>query len=157
MFKIISASLLILMMSSCRTAPVISSMPAAPQPQLMMASAATNTSADAVRLVNGMTTVIDKQKVIQKLMHNVITLKDADLYDKQNVLRITFSQGRANSVIGFLTMYLQPSGASALQMTGNFYNNQPVSLSAQETAQILRTATNYPQGSVLDQILNGAR
>lgn len=155
MFKILSASLLILMMSSCRTAPVVSSMPAAPQ-QLMMASA-TNTSADAVRLVNGMTTVIDKQKVIQKLMHNAITVKDADIYDKQNVLRITFSQGRANSVIGFLTMYLQPSGASTLQMTGNFYTNQPVSLSAQETAQILRTATNYPQGSVLDQVLSGAR
>ena len=86
MFKIISASLLILMMSSCRTAPVVSSMPAAPQ-QLMMASV-TNTSADAVRLVNGMTTVIDKQKVIQKLMHNTITVKDADIYETNLMRRL---------------------------------------------------------------------
>ena len=35
MFKIISASLLILMMSSCRTAPVVSSMPARlPEPSV---------------------------------------------------------------------------------------------------------------------------
>lgn len=150
MYKLLSATLLMMILSSCRSAP-ISPMAVAPMgvsPQFLSASAAQ----DAVRLVDGFTTVIDKQKVIQKLMHSEITLQDADIYDKQNVFRIEFSKGRANNVIGFLRMYLRPSGVSEIQMVGNYYNNQPVLLSAQETAQILKSATNYPQGSALDQI-----
>ncbi|PIQ26940.1 hypothetical protein COW36_17055 [bacterium (Candidatus Blackallbacteria) CG17_big_fil_post_rev_8_21_14_2_50_48_46] len=82
-----------------------------------------------------------------------ITLQKADVFDKKNVLTVEFSKGRANSVIGFLRMYLRPTGVSEIQMVGNFYKNIPVVLSKQETAQILKTATNYPHDSLLDQIL----
>ena len=151
MYKVISATLAMMILSACNPAPMMNT---AIAPQSVRANSVSN-SQDAVKLVDGYTTVIDKQKVIQKLMHNEIALAKADVFDKQHVFRIEFSQGRANGVIGFLRMYLRPSGVSELQMTGNFYTNQPVTLSVQETAQILKSASNYP-GSALDPIFGAS-
>jgi stage V sporulation protein SpoVS len=149
MYKLISASLFIMMLSACRSAPVINN---AMAPQMLRANSVNNAQ-DAVKLVDGFTTVIDKQKVIQKLMNSEITISKADIYDKTNVFTIEFSKGRSNAVVGFLRMSLRPSGVSEIQMVGNFYKNQPVVLSAQESAQILKSAINYPVGSELAQIL----
>lgn len=149
MYKLISASLLMMTLSACHRAPAFNN---AMAPQMLRANAVINTQ-DAVKLVDGFTTVIDKQKIIQKLMNSEISIKKADIYDKTNVFTIEFSKGRANGVVGFLRMYLRPSGISEIQMVGNFYNNQPVMLSAQESAQILKSAINYPVGSELAQIL----
>lgn len=150
MNKLISASLLMMIVTGCNSAPMLNQPTA---PQSFSAFSARN-SDDAVKLVDGFTTVIDKQKVIQKLMRNEITIQKADVFDQKNVFTIEFSKGRANSVIGFLRMYLRPTGVSEIQMVGNFYKNMPVVLSKQETAQILKTATNFPHNSPLDQILN---
>ncbi len=150
MNKLISASLLMMILSACNnTVPVMNR---AIAPQSLRANSVSH-SQDAVKLVDGFITIIDKQKVIQKLMNNEISIEKADVFDQKNVFRIEFSKGRANSVIGFLRMSLRPSGVSEIQMVGNFYNNQPVVLSLQETAQILKSASNYSLGSALDQIL----
>lgn len=149
MHKIISASLLMMMLSGCHTAPMMNR-PMAPQ---NLRAHSVMRSDDAVKLVDGFTTVIDKQKVMQKLMGSEIRVQKADVFDQKNVLIIEFSKGHSNAVIGFLRMYLRPTGVSEIQMVGNFYNNLPVVLSKQESAQLLKSALNYPQDAHLDQIL----
>lgn len=96
-----------------------------------------------VTIVEGNTTVLNKQMVIQKLMNSQLSLDKADIFDKKNVFRIEFSNGRVNTVPGFLRMYLTQSGASEIQLVGNFYTNQPVQLSKAESAAILKSAGNY--------------
>jgi hypothetical protein len=56
-------------------------------------------------------------------------------------------------VIGFLGMYLRTSGVSEIQMVANYYHYRPVVLSVQESAQILKSASNYQPGSAIDHIL----
>lgn len=112
-------------------------------------------SSGLVTIGEGNTTILNKQLVIQKLMNSQLSLDNADIYDKKNVFRIEFSNGRVNTVPGFLRMYLTPSGASEIQLVGNFYNNQPVQLSKAESAAILKSAGNYPAfRAQLDGILN---
>jgi hypothetical protein len=149
MNKLISASIFMMILSGCNTAPVMNQ---TISPQILRANSVSH-SQDAVKLVNGFTTVIDKQKVIQKLMKSELSINKADIYDTKNVFRIEFSKGRSNSVIGFLRMYLRPTGVSEIQMVGNYYNNQPVVLTVQESAQILKSASNFIPGSDLDHIL----
>lgn len=149
MQKIISASLFMMILSGCNTAPMMNR-PMVPQ---NLRAQSVSKSDNAVKLVDGFTTVIDKQKVIQKLMASEITVQKADPFDQNNVLIIEFSNGRSNSVVGFLRMYLRPTGVSEIQMVGNFYKNLPVVLSKQESAQLLKSATNYPQDANLDKIL----
>lgn len=149
MHKLISASLFLMILSGCNAAPMMNR---AMVPQNLSAQSVSR-SDDAVKLVDGFTTVIDKQKVIQKLMKSELKVQKADVFDQKNVLIIEFSKGRSNSVIGFLRMYLRPTGVSEIQMVGNFYKNLPVVLTKQESAQLLKSATNYSQNPNLDQIL----
>lgn len=150
MQKLISASILMMILTGCNTAPMLNQAIA----RQNVRAQSVGQSAEAVKLVDGFTTVIDKQKVIQKLTANEIKIQKADIFDQKNVLIIEFSKGRSNSVIGFLRMYLRPTGVSEIQMVGNFYKNLPVVLSKQESAQILKSATNYPHDANLDQILD---
>jgi len=149
MQKIISASIFMMILSGCHTAPMMYR----PIVSQNLSAQSVSMSDDAVKLVDGFTTVIDKQKVIQKLTASEIQVQKADIFDQKNVLIIEFSKGRSNSVVGFLRMYLRPTGVSEIQMVGNFYKNLPVVLSKQESAQLLKSATNYPQDANLDKIL----
>lgn len=144
-----SASIVMMILTGCSTAPMMNR-PGVPQ---NVSAQSVSKAEDAVKLVDGFTTVIDKQKVMQKLMASEIKVQKADPFDQKNALIIEFSKGRSNSVVGFLRMYLRPTGVSEIQMVGNFYRNLPVVLSKQETAMLLKSATNYPQDAALDQIL----
>lgn len=144
-------TLLMVTLTGCQSAPRLNQSFAPVNPGLRSFSAAPQ----LVTIVDGHTTVLNKQLVIQKLLNSQLSLDKADIFDKKNVFRIEFSNGRANTVPGFLRMYLTPQGSSEIQLVGNFYNNQPVQLSKAESAAILKSASNYEAHQAqLDSILN---
>lgn len=139
--KIFAAfSLLLVTLTGCNSAPIMNQAHIPMNPTFRSFQA----DPDLVTIIDHNTTVLNKDKVIQKLMQNQITVNKADIFDKKNIFRIEFSNGHANQVPGFLRMYLRPTGVSEIQLVGNFFNNLPVELSAQETAALLKSAENYP-------------
>lgn len=70
-----------MILTGCNTAPMLNQ---AIAPQNVRAQSVRN-SEDAVKLVDGFTTVINKRKVIQKLMRNEITIQKADIFDQKCV------------------------------------------------------------------------
>ncbi len=149
----------LLSLSACNTAPMMNR-PVAPQQAFatrpMMRAA--NTGGEMVKIVDRNTTVLNKAKVIETLMNSELSIRKADIYDKAHVFRIEFyKNGQRDWNHGYLMMYVTPTGATRVQLTHNYYNNQPLMLSAQESARILQSASNYQAGSELDQIFNGGR
>jgi hypothetical protein len=114
-------------------------------------------SDDIVSIVDRNTTVLNKQKTIQRLLKDNITLENADQFDTKNVYTVEFSKGNLtinnNPLPGHLRMYLQSSGVSQIQLVGNFYKNLPVILTAKESAAILKSANNFSKyGKQLNNI-----
>ncbi len=144
-------ALMMVSLTGCNSGAVMNQSFAPVNPSLRSFSA----NPGLVSIVAGNTTVLNKQLVIQKLMNSQLSLDKADIYDKKNVFRIEFSNGRVGTVPGFLRMYLTPSGTSEIQLVGNYHNNQPVQLSKTESAAILKSAANYQTfRAQLDGILN---
>ena len=144
-------ALMMVSLTGCHSAAIMNQSFAPSNPSLRSLAA----TPGLVKIVEGNTTVLNKQLVIQKLMNSQINLDKADIFDKKNVFRIEFSNGEVNTVPGFLRMYLTQSGASAIQLVGNYHNNQPIQLSKAESAAILKSAGNYQaHRAQLDGILN---
>lgn len=150
---LIALSLSTLVLSACHTAPMVN----APISQrLVRAHSAPQNNQDIVKIVDHHTTVLNKPKVMEHLMNDTLLISRADIFDDNHVFRIEFENSKRNflGAVGQLRMYLTPSGASRIQLVGNFYTNQAIFLTPQESAQILQSASNYPKGSELDKIFN---
>lgn len=156
MKKAVTISLMMMGLSACNSAPMVNTMSPLNAPQATLRANASTPTQKLVSIVDRHTTVLNKPLVMQHLMNSEISVRKADIYDKVNVFRIEFSKSQQLmlGVPGFVRMYLAPSGQSVLQLVGNYYNNQPVSLSRSETEQLLKSAPNFPKGSELDRIFS---
>lgn len=144
-------ALMMVSLTACNSAGIMNQSFAPANPSLRSFAA----NPGLVSIVEGNTTVLNKQLVIQKLMNSQISLAKADIYDKQNIFQIEFSNGRVGTVPGFLRMYITPSGTSAIQLVGNYHTNRPIQLSKAESAALLKSAANYQaHRAQLDAILN---
>ncbi|MFN8672460.1 MAG: hypothetical protein U0457_10340 [Candidatus Sericytochromatia bacterium] len=96
--------------------------------------------------VSGYRTIVYKAPALKLLTSNSIQLTPNST-DNANILyNITFSKGEhPNGVIGTLVLSVRKNGSSILQLSRNYYQNDPTFLDKEETSKLLKSSTNYSE------------